>query len=178
MPSKSKSQQRIMALALQVKQGDMTKSDFDDINFYNKLKKIADNISEKDLTDYAETSHKGKPEKVKEEDYTINDVIKIMVNEELSILLKENISIKNNLDSIEILFLKKINQQKKIKDITNLLKKYVSISNISKTNNSIKFDFKETLSTSKFIMFIMDIKNKLKLNIKRQNKNIYIIGLE
>ena len=56
----SKSQQRLMGMALAYKRGET-----DDVS--DEVKKVANSMSEKDLEDYASTKHKGKPEKVEEE---------------------------------------------------------------------------------------------------------------
>ena len=56
----SKSQQKFMAMVCQVKKGKMTASS-------PEVAKAAKEMSEKDACDYAETKHKGLPEKVSEE---------------------------------------------------------------------------------------------------------------
>jgi len=56
----SKSQQKFMAMVCQVKKGKMEAPSAE-------VAKAASNMSEKDACDYAETKHKGLPEKVKEE---------------------------------------------------------------------------------------------------------------
>ena len=57
--AKSKSQQKFMAMVCQVKKGKMTASS-------PEVAKAAKEMSEKDACDYAETKHKGLPEKVAE----------------------------------------------------------------------------------------------------------------
>jgi hypothetical protein len=54
----SKQQQKIMGLALSVKRGDTKKS-----KVSKKVKDMADDMSEKDLEDFASTKHKGLPKK-------------------------------------------------------------------------------------------------------------------
>lgn len=61
MPSKSKSQQRLMGVAYAVKSGDMQLSDVD-ANYRDKVKDLVDGMSLKDLKDFAETKHDGLPE--------------------------------------------------------------------------------------------------------------------
>lgn len=58
--SKSKSQQRLFALAKSVKQGDTLRSEVS-----KAVLDIADKVSGKDIEDFAATKHKGLPEKVK-----------------------------------------------------------------------------------------------------------------
>ena len=61
MPATSKAQQRLFGLAYAIKKGDMKKSDAD-----AKAVEIADSMSLEDLKKFAETDHKGLPDKVKE----------------------------------------------------------------------------------------------------------------
>lgn len=61
MPATSKAQQRLFGLAYAIKKGDVKKSDAD-----AKAVEIADSMSLKDLKKFAETDHKGLPDKVKE----------------------------------------------------------------------------------------------------------------
>ena len=61
MPSKSKSQQRLMGVAYAVKSGDMQLSDVD-TNYKDKVKDLVDGMTLKQLKDFAETKHDGLPE--------------------------------------------------------------------------------------------------------------------
>tara|TARA_Y100000356_G_scaffold127506_1_gene126454 strand:- start:212 stop:907 length:696 start_codon:yes stop_codon:yes gene_type:complete len=61
MPATSKAQQRLFGLAYAIKKGDMKRSDAD-----AKAVEIADSMSLADLKKFAETDHKGLPDKVKE----------------------------------------------------------------------------------------------------------------
>ena len=61
MPAVSKAQKRLMSMAYAYKKGDLKSSEVS-----KTIKDIADSMSLKDLNDYAETSEKGLPEKVKE----------------------------------------------------------------------------------------------------------------
>jgi len=61
MPATSKAQQRLFGLAYAIKKGDVKKSDAD-----AKAVEIADSMSLEDLKKFAETDHKGLPDKVKE----------------------------------------------------------------------------------------------------------------
>lgn len=63
MPAKSQSQQKLFATALAVKRGDRPKSSVDD-----KVLDIVDNMSEDDIVDFAKTSPKGLPKRVKKEE--------------------------------------------------------------------------------------------------------------
>ena len=59
MPSKSKAQQRFFGMVDAYKKGEMK-------NASSKIKKAADGMSMSDVKDFAETKHKGLPEKVEE----------------------------------------------------------------------------------------------------------------
>ena len=59
MPSKSKAQQRFFGMVDAYKKGEMK-------NPSSKIKKAANNMSMSDVKDFAETKHKGLPEKVEE----------------------------------------------------------------------------------------------------------------
>jgi len=59
MPAVSQQQQKLMALALAYKRGEVK-----DVSV--KVKEIADSMSEKDLEDFASTKHKGLPAKKEE----------------------------------------------------------------------------------------------------------------
>ena len=62
MSSKSKQQQKFMGMAHALKKGEMKPSDASP-----ELKKVAKSMSDKDVKDFASTSHKGLPKKVKQE---------------------------------------------------------------------------------------------------------------
>jgi hypothetical protein len=65
MPSKSKTQQRLMGVAYAVKSGSMQLSDVD-TNYKDKVKDLVDGMTLKQLKDFAETKHDGLPEEVEE----------------------------------------------------------------------------------------------------------------
>ena len=65
MPSKSKTQQRLMGVAYAVKSGDMQLSDVD-TNYKDKVKDLVDGMTLKQLKDFAETKHDDLPEEVEE----------------------------------------------------------------------------------------------------------------
>ena len=62
MPSKSKQQQKFMGMVHALQKGDMKPSDASP-----ELKKVAKSMGSKDAKDFASTSHKGLPKKVKQE---------------------------------------------------------------------------------------------------------------
>lgn len=66
MPSTSKSQQRLMGAAYAVKNGDMQLSDVDSA-YKDKVKELVDNMTLKQLKDFATTKHDGLPETVEED---------------------------------------------------------------------------------------------------------------
>jgi hypothetical protein len=65
MPARSKSQQRIMAQAYGIKTGALTPSDLDP-RYRKAIVDLSKKMTEKQLKDYAETSHKGLPNDVDE----------------------------------------------------------------------------------------------------------------
>lgn len=84
MPSKSKAQQRFFGMVDAYKKGEMK-------NASSKIKKAADGMSMSDVKDFAETKHKGLPEKVEENiiRLTENDLHR-MVMETVKNILKEH----------------------------------------------------------------------------------------
>jgi hypothetical protein len=75
MPSKSKSQQRIMGLAYAYKSGDVKSKDLNP-KYADEVKKISKSMTKKQLKDFAKTKHKGLPEKVEERIMTFNSFVK------------------------------------------------------------------------------------------------------
>jgi hypothetical protein len=69
MPAKSKAQQKLFGLALAYKRGEIT-----DVS--DEVKELS-KLPEKDLEDYASTSHKGLPDKV-EESTTMQEIEKLL----------------------------------------------------------------------------------------------------
>lgn len=84
MPSKSKSQQRFFGMVDAYKKGEMK-------NASSKIKKAANGMSMSDVKDFAETKHKGLPEKVEEQtiirltESDLHNIVKDTVNK----ILKE-----------------------------------------------------------------------------------------
>jgi len=58
MPAKSKAQQQAAGAALAAKRGEMKKSELKGAS-----KQMAESMSKKELKEFAETKHKGKPKK-------------------------------------------------------------------------------------------------------------------
>lgn len=79
--AKSKSQQRLFGLALSVKKGDKKISDVDD-SVKDDIKRIVDNMSEKEIRDFAETDTKGLPDKVESKlrEYVRDRIRELMVD--------------------------------------------------------------------------------------------------
>lgn len=63
MPAKSKNQQQIMGMALAYKRGELS-----DDEVSAEIIRMADSMTEKELKDFAETKHKGLPDKIGEEE--------------------------------------------------------------------------------------------------------------
>lgn len=81
MPSKSKSQQRFFGMVDAYKKGELK-------NPGSKVKKAAEGMSMDDVKDFAETKHKGLPEKVEE---NMNKQIIRMTESDLHQLIKESV---------------------------------------------------------------------------------------
>lgn len=79
--AKSKSQQRLFGLALSVKKGDKKISDVAD-GVKDDIKRIVDNMSEKEIRDFAETDTKRLPDKVESKlrEYVRNRIRELMVD--------------------------------------------------------------------------------------------------
>lgn len=65
MPARSASEQRLFGQAHAYKSGKLKKKDINP-KYFEKIKKLANSMSDKKLKDFAETSHKNLPEKVSE----------------------------------------------------------------------------------------------------------------
>lgn len=65
MPATSIAQQRLMAQAYAIKTGKMKPEDLNP-KYKDQIVDLVKNMTEKDLKDYAETSHEDLPKKVKE----------------------------------------------------------------------------------------------------------------
>lgn len=63
MPAKSIAQQRLMGQAYALKKGDIQPNDIDP-EYRDKIQSLADGMTLKQLKDFAETEHKGLPNKV------------------------------------------------------------------------------------------------------------------
>ena len=83
MPSKSKAQQRFFGMVDAYKKGEMK-------NASSKIKKAAKGMSMDDVKDFAETKHKGLPEKVEEQtiirltEQDLHRIVKDVVNQVIS----------------------------------------------------------------------------------------------
>lgn len=69
MPSTSKAQQRLMAMAYALKKGEMDPGDAS-----QEVKDLADSMTLKQLKDFAETKHEGLPDKVEEENISPSSI--------------------------------------------------------------------------------------------------------
>jgi len=87
MPSTSIAQQRLMGQAYALKTGELKSSDLDP-KYRKQIEDLAASMTEKDLKDFAETSHKGLPQKIKE-NYKMNKHIPTFES-----FINENIDVK------------------------------------------------------------------------------------
>jgi hypothetical protein len=65
MPSRSRTQQRLMGQALAFKRGEIKSEDLDQ-RYADRIKKLSKSMSTKQLRDFAKTKHKNLPEKIQE----------------------------------------------------------------------------------------------------------------
>jgi len=84
MPAKSKSQQRFFGMVHAYQKGELKKSDVGSDELWDKIKKTAGEISQKSAKDFAETKHKGLPNK-KESIIKLKDVMNESVDSEYAI---------------------------------------------------------------------------------------------
>ena len=82
MPSKSKAQQRFFGMVDAYKKGEMK-------NASSKIKKAANGMSMSDVKDFAETKHKGLPEKVEE---NMNKTLIRLTEQDLHRIVKQSIN--------------------------------------------------------------------------------------
>jgi hypothetical protein len=68
MPAKSKSQQRLMGMVYAYKKGYLRNTKSLNKNFLKGIKKLAKNMNEEDLEDFAKTKHKNIPEKIEKKE--------------------------------------------------------------------------------------------------------------
>jgi hypothetical protein len=81
MPAQSQQQQKLFGLALAVKRGEVSPSEVSD-----EVKDIVDRMSEKDIEDFAGTSHKGLPKKVEQQ---MREIVREIMRERIISELNE-----------------------------------------------------------------------------------------
>jgi hypothetical protein len=90
MPSKSKSQQRLMGMVHAYQIGKLKKDDVNSDELWEKIKKMSKTMKKKDSKEFAETKHKGLPE-VKEKNVLTYDEFLNENDEEYRYLSDEEI---------------------------------------------------------------------------------------
>jgi len=85
MPAQSQQQQKLFGLALAVKRGEVPASEVSD-----EVKAIVDRMSEKDIEDFASTSHKGLPKKVEAQ---LREIVREIMRERAISEINENESV-------------------------------------------------------------------------------------
>jgi hypothetical protein len=80
MPATSIAQQRLMGQAYALKTGELKPEDLNP-KYRKQIEDLADSMSEKDLKDYAETSHEDLPQTVKENNMKFIPTFESFVNE-------------------------------------------------------------------------------------------------
>ena len=84
MPAQSQQQQKLFGLALAVKRGEVPASEVSD-----EVKAIVDRMSEKDIEDFASTSHKGLPKKVEAQ---IREMVREIMRERVIAELTQSVT--------------------------------------------------------------------------------------
>lgn len=87
MPSRSKTQQRLMGQAYAYKKGDLKAKDLNP-DYADEIKKLSKSMTQKQLKDFAGTKHKGLPEKVEEKIKKFNSFNESFSDEESPIKVK------------------------------------------------------------------------------------------
>lgn len=77
MPSKSKSQQRLMGQAYALKTGEKKKKDLDP-KYADEIQKLSKSMTKKQLRDFAKTNHGKLPEKVEEKILNFDEFTKMI----------------------------------------------------------------------------------------------------
>jgi len=161
MPAKSKAQQRFMGMVHAVQKGELSPSKVSD-----KVKDVADNMSDSDAEDFASTKHKGKPEKVaKEVIRKIREVLKPIVRESYASMFGE--FTKDMRSSYEVQAAKELADEY---DIGKVL--YVFRTNPRAFDKAIKDKMKEMKTFNKAKKLKEAVKDpKLKVGQKIRHKN-------
>jgi hypothetical protein len=93
MPAQSQQQQKLFGLALSVKRGETPRSEAS-----RDVLNIVDTMSEKEIEDFASTSHKGLPPKVEE---YIREEVRKHINENIPRMYKIYLGVQNKLRKLE-----------------------------------------------------------------------------
>ena len=108
MPAQSQQQQKLFGLALSVKRGETPRSEASE-----DVLGIVDSMSEKEIEDFASTSHKGLPTKVEE---FIRKEVRNHINENIPRMYKVYLGVQNKLRKLEDEQKKMLGQFKDEKD--------------------------------------------------------------
>ena len=108
MPAQSQQQQKLFGLALSVKRGETPRSEASE-----DVLGIVDSMSEKEIEDFAGTSHKGLPKKVEE---YIREEVRRHINENIPRMYKVYLGVQNKLRKLEDEQKKMLGQYKDEKD--------------------------------------------------------------
>lgn len=144
MPASSQQQQKIMGLALSYKRGETPTSEVNPT-----IKKLADNMSEKQLEKYAGTSHKGLTKKVGETkgDTKIKvEDLKQMVQSAVEEVMQERLSMKNLTPEQKQRYIESIGRYNEYKNIV-YRSKHLS-ETVNEIRNIIEFASKNMVEES------------------------------
>jgi hypothetical protein len=108
MPAQSQQQQKLFGLALSVKRGETPRSEASE-----DVLGIVDSMTEKEIEDFASTSHKGLPPKVEE---YIREEVRKHINENIPRMFKVYLGVQNKLRKLEDEQKKMLGQFKDEKD--------------------------------------------------------------
>jgi len=109
MPAKSKNQQEFFGLALSVKRGETPRSEVSD-----EVLRVVDDMSEKDIEDFAGTKHKGLPNKVKQEEAMLAKLFHEVREEVRSQMKETNVDFGMMLSEIKNEVSKQLNEAEEV----------------------------------------------------------------
>lgn len=169
MPAVSKSQQRAAGIALSVKRGDTPESELQ-----GAAKEMYDSMTEKELEDFAETEHKGLPNKkesvvLSKLFHKVREVVREELNETMTINEAEEVQM-SDLDS---------NQQKTIQSLSKVLDVGKRPEAIFKSIHGVVVQFENSKAMGSYRFSIKELKTLSKLPIRwiESDKRSVSIGL-
>ena len=142
MPALSKQQQKIMGLALAYKRGKVPAS-----KVSKSVKDLASSMSEKDLADFAGTSHKGLPKKVRETKSTITrEEMNQLVADAVREVMSEKLNTKNLTSEQKQQYIESISRYNEYRSVVHRSKALPEI--VSEIKRMVEFASKNMVEES------------------------------